>query len=931
MKKTIVLFCLIIICGISYCVAQSSFGKVTSQTADFVRYGLIPVSYYEGKAHVEIPLYTIQDPDFCVPLSLSYTSDGLKPAKHPGLVGLDWVLNFGGIITREIYGSPDDANGYNGYSSITGSEVVSEKGFWNVLKERKYSAEQLLRFDPSVVICNDFLCQLPYTRDGHWSDGQPDLFMFRFPGKSGSFMINNNGSIKSNCPEIKVDLSNMTTQYAENKIPQSSKITITDGNGYIYVFGSDLSAIEYRQSMKPTYTDLPDADRNQAIMAWHLVQIQAPNGRVLNISYQSDRSLNNSSPHWQASSSADDKPLDQRQYSVVKGVYPAAITIPDTGVEIEFITSIESCRKFYNSFSWYNSPTFQLDMIHVKQSGKPLLSYRLQYENKQHLRFLKEVRLPNQGVYTLAYRHTTYPEPDTRYVDFWGYWSGNGSSNSGYSLLSRITYPTGGVSDFSYERHSYRYRVDTRIYTNSFIPSLIEESGTVGGFRISRISNKGIDVLSLKEESRTFIYQNDAGENSGILCQYPPYIVNNLGIRVYIQNDVWYKNYNIEDHHIGYSMVRECFDDGSFINYTYSDYKSNPDKYDAVLKLNTQVNPVTLVATNVNRASSASQERGRLMDKEYFSKNKSLIKKESYSYLGISNLGTITLDSIIRGKKDDLVSDTNFVVSFHSAYRGAMVKKVHIKPYPLEKSVERDYINGNSAKIKTYKYNALGQLSEQTEDCSEGNILKQTYIYPAAWQVPANTQNVYTRMVSKNLIDFPVEEHRFMNAKRLSSTRTTYRQEKNIFVKDTLFFAKGGLDYQLLAAYPLYDNYGNVRLEVNRDGIHVLRLWGYKHRYLIAEICNFTLEDIQPILNIVRPESLSEQEAPDFSFIGTLRNSFPDIQVYLYTYSPLIGVTSVEAPNGEKINYQYDSAGRLVEIRDHSGEVVNKYDYHYRP
>lgn len=47
------------------------------------------------------------------------------------------------------------------------------------------------------------------------------------------------------------------------------------------------------------------------------------------------------------------------------------------------------------------------------------------------------------------------------------------------------------------------------------------------------------------------------------------------GNEVYVVSDIWYKNYNIEDQHVGYSNVKECFDDGSFIYYVYSDYRSN--------------------------------------------------------------------------------------------------------------------------------------------------------------------------------------------------------------------------------------------------------------------------------------------------------------------------------------------------------------------
>lgn len=50
-------------------------------------------------------------------------------------------LNFGGVITREVYGAPDDANRYNGFDVSTGTGSSIEKGFWNALREKKYTAD----------------------------------------------------------------------------------------------------------------------------------------------------------------------------------------------------------------------------------------------------------------------------------------------------------------------------------------------------------------------------------------------------------------------------------------------------------------------------------------------------------------------------------------------------------------------------------------------------------------------------------------------------------------------------------------------------------------------------------------------------------------------------------------------------------------------
>ncbi|UYU40888.1 RHS repeat domain-containing protein [Bacteroides salyersiae] len=922
--RLIICYLYLFLFSISYCLGQGSFGKITSQPADFIRYGLTPVSYFSGKVNVEIPLYTLQDPDFSMPLSLSYTSDGLKPAKHPGLVGLDWVVNFGGVITREVYGAPDDANGHNGYDPASNSGYNMERGFWIASQERKFTAKQLLTFAPSVVECDSYSCYLPMTSGGYYYDAQPDLFLFRFPGTTGHFMIDNDGHIQSTDPELKIDISGLSVQYVENQYPRSSVIKITDGNGYVYSFGGDLSALEYRNDVKPGQ-NMPFKDRRSVIMAWHLVKIQAPNGRVMNFNYASGFVDRIDSPYWQASSSSDNTSWDRRTYSAVKGVYPASITIPDTGVSVEFSLSRETCRKFYLGFADYNYLSFQLSSLSVKQDSKEIYKYVFEYDNKQHLRFLKSVHMPDGGVYRMEYNHTTYPEPDTKHVDFWGYWSLDNSQGSG--LLKKMVYPTGGYSEFLYEPHSYRERVETRVYINSFTPMLVEKEGVAGGFRVSQICN--VDGKTQGKECRTFKYEDQSGRKSGILCQYPPYFINDQGNEVYVVSDIWYKNYNIEDQHVGYSNVKECFDDGSFIYYVYSDYRSNPDNPDVSLKQNTKASELSLVSCNVNRVTSASQERGRLLSKSFFQRDGSLSKRESYFYSDVGvNDEMLPLDP----DYDRVPFDPgDYIVSFRSMEGGALAKKIYLKSYPLQASVERTSApQGSVLRTKRYKYNRLNQLIEQKDYCSDGSTLKHTYAYPNE-RTSLEVSNVYNRMVAANMINKPVEETTFRNTRRLASSRTTYRMHGSLPVKDSIMQSFRNEPYQFMTAYPYYDSFGHALFEVNRDGTRTIRLWGYNCRYLVAEIRNIPETNMNTVWSIIRPERFSFSSSPDFSFVEVLRSSYPDIQVYLYTYSPLVGVLSVTSPNGKVTNFRYDAAGRLVEKTDHVGHVESKYEYNYMP
>ncbi len=52
-------------------------------------------------------------------------------------------------------------------------------------------------------------------------------------------------------------------------------------------------------------------------------------------------------------------------------------------------------------------------------------------------------------------------------------------------------------------------------------------------------------------------------------------------------------------------------------------------------------------------------------------------------------------------------------------------------------------------------------------------------------------------------------------------------------------------------------------------------------------------------------------------------------QMTTYTYSPLLGLTSVTDVNNRTTYYEYDNAGRLMTIQDDRKNILKKYEYHY--
>ena len=71
----------------------------------------------------------------------------------------------------------------------------------------------------------------------------------------------------------------------------------------------------------------------------------------------------------------------------------------------------------------------------------------------------------------------------------------------------------------------------------------------------------------------------------------------------------------------------------------------------------------------------------------------------------------------------------------------------------------------------------------------------------------------------------------------------------------------------------------------------------------------------------------------NFSITGPVDDVrvFPkDAMMNSYTYKPAIGITSETGPNGKTNIYEYDTLGRLLDIKDQDGNIIKTFEYHFK-
>ena len=95
--------------------APRSGGDIVSlpsvEAAALCRHTEHSVNHSTGQASITMPLYTLNCGDMSLPVSICYTTGGVKVDDEDGPVGVSWDLQYGGTVSRRIVGRPDGADG----------------------------------------------------------------------------------------------------------------------------------------------------------------------------------------------------------------------------------------------------------------------------------------------------------------------------------------------------------------------------------------------------------------------------------------------------------------------------------------------------------------------------------------------------------------------------------------------------------------------------------------------------------------------------------------------------------------------------------------------------------------------------------------------------------------------------------------------------
>ncbi|WP_123848350.1 RHS repeat domain-containing protein [Chitinophaga lutea] len=990
--------------------------------AELGKYGQIPVGLNTGVPDISFPLYEVKSGNLSFPITLSYHASGNQVNQRVSDVGMGWIINAGGQISRSVNGIADDATGQGAW------------GYFNYVPPGANTIDGINHHDSLMQYIQDYFIPISTTVQGTtvWGrDLEPDMFHYNIPGKSGKFIYTKARSFMT-IPFEPIEI--------EKFLDNSNKVCfrLTSDNGAIFNF-SQYTVSKFLSGYPSTCTNL-----TSYISTWQLSSIISANlTDTITFEYEVAKIHDEIEQHV--------KTIGLRLFeSPNTSVYCLdGIQILDT--ELDPCSGYGKIKKtnvdydelrikrinFKNGYVLFNrnsgrndvpavelSTNRALDNIEIYDANNVLTKkflFGTEYaaasptttdswkNNRLRLKKFSEVNIASptdKKEYTFEYETTPLPHYGSYNIDYWGY--SNGQSNTelipyasysnttfqslylGYltgsssitvenrysftspnnytvgtanrepsashmmaGMLKKIIFPTGGYTQFEFEPHKY-----WSFYTS--------QQAMGGGLRVKSIKTyTSPDAMATQE-----FYKY--GEND-----------NGLGILV-LDEGIFYKNY---DDYVGYyptSFRAQCmynesegnlfawkrnfqgiskysspsFNGSPVVYQTASLYKDGSGtngksvyKFDVNLSYHELIPSMFASSGNYGSINNAWHQGELLEEKHYKFENnqyypvsrtkheyitynakvetavifKQVITPVTFGSLLLSYPGyqTLTPDQVAPVYPNLVRSYGLFGIYPYSITTGAYRK--------FRDSVTTYDATDTSRKIDVvtqYAYeNAENRYLTKTErNSGSGEFKISRFKYPQD-----HSDVVSQSMVARNILTPVLEEKEFIlrngNEELLSTIQTNFRQTGNLIVKDRVNASTLSNTPETRILFNQYDSHGNIVEQQKANDVKEVYLWGYNSQYPVAKITNTTYDVAKTYIN----QSVLDNPADDTtlrSHLGNLRN-IPGAFVTIFTYKPLIGVTSETDTNGRTVYYSYDNFGRLSFIKDHEGKILKMYSYKF--
>jgi RHS repeat-associated protein len=806
---------------------QRDYVAKAPNAATFNKYGDIDVSLFTGSPNINLPIYTTRDVDNPISLSLHYNATGIKPEQHHDWVGSNWNLTTGGSITRIKHGDYDERKTNKILTVVLSTSYIDN--CWRLNKSWGTDGSELVykklgRTNDSATIRTAY------------ADLEPDEFSFNFQGHSGSIMLNHEGvwvfrtnsgepmKLKSLKPIIAenflIGRPNYSTHTGQTIVANPRVIigfVLVTNDGTEYQFGGSYASVEFTYSLQPG-----NAGTEIWPNTWHLIKIKPISGQEISFTYEKyqfqivtnlSRSINDVTLNGRLISGNRSGTMG---YSLVDPCYLATIATPyeDIRFEREQLTGFANydlsiAPDGIGGWQTYDvQPSlarwFKLNAIKVynkNEASTPYKSFRFEYaasaSNRLQLTKVSQVSSLNTAeqisLATFAYDNTKalcpYNDVSNK-TDAWGYLNNKtcdfasetnyaasrkpDANSMGAEILQKVTYPTGGSTEFVFEPHDYQAMVKKTNSTLTNNPTEIVSLSTkeiAGGLRIKEIKNFDGTRTSSKKYFYVKSYDVTGTESSGILDGEPLFYdkIDNVLLDgrtpakfSFLQEQSLNPINLTEGSPVAYSEVVEKSEDGSYSIHKYSNHDNADYRNRTSLSYASSFPPgVAIPRVFTDPMIDMKALRGKLLSVKKFNPSNVVVAKTTFDYSMDMNAAKAV--RAVFGMSKSWYNYTNVSGVATNLYEiRASSYYIHTTPVLLAKKTEYLYeasTAGSEIKVETaYTYDSFNHLIQEGVTSIDAASNKTTnYKYPYDAAVSETVVGTKQQMIDAFMIGIPLE------------------------------------------------------------------------------------------------------------------------------------------------------------------------------
>ncbi len=552
-----------------------------------------------------------------------------------------------------------------------------------------------------------------------------------------------------------------------------------------------------------------------------------------------------------------------------------------------------------------------LDNITAKDSTNTSINkYTFEYYNRTSLPPRNSKAQDHWGFYNGANGNTTLVPASTTY----GFSGANREPNETYvrnGILEKITYPTGGYTQFVYEAH--------------------KNSTTIrcGGVRIKEIYD--YDGTTITKKKYTY--------GTGSLFSNPVY---EYTMQVKVQNN-WCDNLYRQS----FSHTMLGTSNGSYVGYpSVTEWIGLSGEGGKTERTYNIISDQGYVTYPFSPGTSYDWARGKLLNEKHYSYNSgsfTLVEETIYDYGNITGNPQNSTD--VKGLKVGYERyDTNIQLpACEENFSSQRYQEYYYysRWFYLKGKTKKSYLTGGTVVENTKYYYGNpthAQMTKQVDYTSTGDSISTYYYYPHDY-----SSSLFSTLKGNFIIGKPIDIRIYFNNQLTKGQQFEYNAYglPTIIRKARISYG-GAINFNSNSPYTFnvlmnisYDANYNIREIAPVNDYPTTYLWSYSSTYPVMKIENATYSQIlsgvgssliSGLENSINPSDISTK-------LTQIRNGLNSIAtstlITSYKYRRHIGIAEITDPTNINTSYTYDKYGRLSFIKNDDKNLLDQYLYNY--